>query len=189
VHLCVADTGIGIPDEKQALIFESFTQADGSTTRKYGGTGLGLTICKRFVELMEGKIWVRSLVNVGSAFHVALELPYLADAHEIDFSNLDVNEPSENGKPSLRKIRASVSGNPLIPIIAVTANAMLGTDKACREAGMDGFVTKPIDFRELFRTMEEVMEMHRFVHEFDSWRRGQAQKETTSPTLDVPEEL
>ena len=69
LHFIFSDTGIGIPAAKQAAIFEAFTQADGSMTRTYGGTGLGLTICARLVELMRGKIWVESEVNRGSRFH------------------------------------------------------------------------------------------------------------------------
>ena len=69
LHFTVADTGIGIPTDKQAAIFEAFQQADGSMTRKYGGTGLGLTISSRLVELMGGRIWVESELDKGSRFH------------------------------------------------------------------------------------------------------------------------
>jgi two-component system sensor histidine kinase/response regulator len=69
VHFTIADTGIGIPADKQATIFEAFTQADGSMTRTYGGTGLGLTISSRLVQMMGGRIWVESEPGKGSRFH------------------------------------------------------------------------------------------------------------------------
>ena len=75
LHFEVADTGIGIPEDKLKLIFDPFAQADSSTTRKYGGTGLGLTISSRLVSMMGGQIWVRSRVGLGTQFHFTMCLP------------------------------------------------------------------------------------------------------------------
>ena len=75
LHFAVADSGIGIPQDRQEVIFESFSQADGSTTRNYGGTGLGLTICTQLVKLMDGEIWLNSKVNIGSTFHFSIPFP------------------------------------------------------------------------------------------------------------------
>jgi len=69
LHFAVSDTGIGIPPEQQDRIFKSFAQADSSTTRRYGGSGLGLTIAARLAELMGGTVWVESAVGRGSTFH------------------------------------------------------------------------------------------------------------------------
>jgi signal transduction histidine kinase len=68
IHFSVQDTGVGIPYERQAAVFERFTQADGSTTRTYGGTGLGLTISKQLVDVMGGRIGLESTPGIGTTF-------------------------------------------------------------------------------------------------------------------------
>ncbi|MGE0445797.1 MAG: response regulator [Vicinamibacterales bacterium] len=88
VRFEVADTGIGIPEDKQAAIFAAFTQADGSTTRRFGGTGLGLTISSQLIGMMGGRIWVESAPGVGSRFFATAQLPPSGDmpAHEAELN-------------------------------------------------------------------------------------------------------
>jgi two-component system sensor histidine kinase/response regulator len=85
LHVTVSDTGIGVAPEKQKLIFEAFSQGDSSTTRLFGGTGLGLTISSRLVEAMGGRIWVESEIGKGSRFHFTARVglcPESAPSHE-----------------------------------------------------------------------------------------------------------
>ena len=82
LHFTVSDTGIGIPEDKRGAIFDPFSQADSSTTRKCGGTGLGLTISARLAQMMGGRIWVESEVGRGSRFHFTIQLQ-VAEAKEI----------------------------------------------------------------------------------------------------------
>ncbi len=103
VRFDVTDTGIGIPKEKQSLIFQPFAQADGSMTRKYGGTGIGLSIAMRLVDLMGGRMWIASEPGKGSTFHfsVLFAHPEAAAAQQAASSELmgDVRNPAPS--PSL----------------------------------------------------------------------------------------
>lgn len=81
LHFSVTDTGVGIPADKQQKIFESFGQADTSTTRQFGGSGLGLTISSKLVSMMNGRIWVESEPGKGSTFHFVVEFKILPAAH------------------------------------------------------------------------------------------------------------
>src|SRR5713101_7762365 len=87
LHFTVSDTGIGIPPEKQKVIFDPFTQADSSTTRKYGGSGLGLTISTRLVRMMGGEVWVESEAGGGTRFHFTVRLR-AADAKAIEVGTI-----------------------------------------------------------------------------------------------------
>jgi len=82
LHFIISDTGIGIPKDKLSLIFQSFSQVDSSTTRKFGGTGLGLTISRQLVQLMGGKIWVESEEGKGSQFHFTITLDHMTSIPE-----------------------------------------------------------------------------------------------------------
>lgn len=74
LHFTVEDTGIGIPEEKMNIIFREFTQADGSSTRKYGGAGIGLSICSQLVKMLDGDLWAKSVDGKGSTFHFTAKL-------------------------------------------------------------------------------------------------------------------
>jgi PAS domain S-box-containing protein len=225
LHFSVADSGIGIPHDKQQLIFEAFAQADTSTTRKYGGTGLGLSISARLVRLMSGKIWVESEADRGSVFHFTARfglqkpqamqgnLPGVASSpalstrrrrsgegskelkillvedntinqilaqrlirkrgHEIvvvnsgrealaalerdrfDLILMDVQMPEMSGIEVTAAIRSKEqSTGEHIPIIATTASAMKEDRERCLDAGMDAYLSKPIEREVLFETID-----------------------------------
>ena len=100
LHFTVSDTGIGIPPEKHKHIFKAFSQADSSTTRKYGGTGLGLTISTRLVDMMGGKMWVESEVGKGSRFHFTVRFPAV--------ESRQVQNPSEHSLQTLQGVKVLV---------------------------------------------------------------------------------
>lgn len=111
LRITVRDTGIGIPDNRREAVFESFTQADGSTTRKYGGTGLGLTICRQLIEAMGGAITLESEEGHGSKFHVDLRLPVVAGAEAVaqELSGVRVLAVDDNST-NLRILREQLKG-------------------------------------------------------------------------------
>jgi PAS domain S-box-containing protein len=241
LHFAVVDTGIGIPAEKQWVIFDAFSQIDGSTTRNYGGSGLGLAICSKLVTMMGGRIWVDSQLGKGSTFHFTArfglqgrtltsgrltrlaesvifdaaragnlrqwdqklplrkdDLPTGAqgyrvllaeddeisqkltvrllqnhgytvvtagngrealaafDAQPFDLILMDVQMPELNGYEVTSLIRdREKPGAGRTPIVALTANAMNGDRERCLGAGMDGYLSKPINKNELIDVLRQ----------------------------------
>ncbi len=110
LRFTVSDTGIGIPPEKTATIFEDFTQVDASTTRHYGGTGLGLAISKRLVELMGGRIWVEPNTGGGAVFHFTAHLsPVTAASAQKHTASRNIELPDPAPVPALHVLVADDS--------------------------------------------------------------------------------
>ncbi len=121
LHFVVQDTGIGIPADQQAEIFEAFRQADVSSTRKYGGTGLGLTICSQIVRMMGGRIWVESEAGRGSQFHFTSL-----------FAKAEADAPEREA--------AEISALHGVPVLVIDDNA---THRRWLEAKLRGWAMKP----------------------------------------------
>lgn len=105
LHIAVTDTGVGIPIEQQVAIFDAFSQADSSTTRRYGGTGLGLTISASLVKMMGGRIWVESVPGSGSTFHFTVQVRVLAEGSPRQ-PTADTTAARQHHRPSLRILLA-----------------------------------------------------------------------------------
>ncbi len=221
IEFSVEDTGIGISKEKIAYLFESYSQAEKSTARRHGGTGLGLTISKKLVEMMDGTIEVESEIGKGSKFYFIIELKQGKTLKATDKSSIKNQETekektsfkqlsvlivedqlinrkiifqllkrkghkitsAENGKIALEKAKSEkfdmifmdiqmpemdgLEATKLIrkfekdnkthtPIIAMTAHAMKGDKEVCLAAGMNHYITKPINPAELYSVIEKL---------------------------------
>lgn len=135
----VHDTGIGMKAEFISRIFRPFEQEDTSTTRRFGGTGLGMAISDQLVKLMGGQIVVESLPESSSDFTVFLSLPVM------------------DGRTAARTIRGLARPDAAdIPIYALSADAFAEDERLSRENGMNGHLTKPIDFDALWQIAQDI---------------------------------
>jgi two-component system sensor histidine kinase/response regulator len=142
LHFLITDTGIGIPSGKLETIFESFNQADTSTTREYGGTGLGLTISRCLVEMMGGRIWVESLLGRGSCFHFTARF---GEGHSTATTGRAVIAPSvlngvkvlivDDNRTNRRILEGMLSRWGMIPVMASDGEEALSQYLAATEQG------------------------------------------------------
>ena len=178
----VEDTGIGISKEYIPHLFEAFSREKSSSESGIIGTGLGLRIVKKFVDLMEGSIVVESEIGEGTRFTVLnaeIAMTLLADANAYvelapdgekalsmlkratdgyyDLIIMDIQMPHMNGYEATKNIRGLPDGRCRIPIIAMTANAFEEDRKRAIESGMNGYVTKPIKIEELISTIKKIL--------------------------------
>ena len=242
LHLAVSDTGIGIPAHKLSSVFDAFSQEDSSTTRKYGGTGLGLTICARLVEGMGGAIWVESTPGVGSTFHFTVALvPDLAapleptaairldglhllvvDDNQVnrevlcgllasfgartsqaesgsaalawlqaqdpasgkaacDLILLDAQMPELDGFATAARIRALAHCQEL-PMVLLSSAGLKGDGQRSREAGIAGYLSKPIARDDLLQLLSDVLKLHKVRPEVLVTRHS---IRDTHPMLDI----
>jgi two-component system sensor histidine kinase/response regulator len=141
LHFSVKDTGVGIPLDRQKSIFEAFTQADGSMTRTYGGTGLGLTISSQLVQLMGGRLWVESEAGQGSTFHftasfalvkafaVMATIPDAVDLRDLPVLIVDDNATNR------RLLEEMVIGWRMVPRLAASVSEALTALRVAQESG------------------------------------------------------
>jgi signal transduction histidine kinase/DNA-binding response OmpR family regulator len=133
IHFAVRDTGIGIPPDRLDRLFQSFSQVDASTSRKYGGTGLGLVISKRLSEIMGGTMWVESQVGSGSAFHFTIRAEAAPDLKP--HAQLDAAQSQLSGKRLL--IVDDNDTNRRILMLQVKAWGMLARDTASPQTALE----------------------------------------------------
>jgi signal transduction histidine kinase/DNA-binding response OmpR family regulator len=142
LHFTVTDTGIGIPANKQQAIFDSFSQADGSTTRNYGGTGLGLTICRQLVDKMSGEIWVESEEGQGSAFHFTARLGQqsISKTRQVPVELKDLNDMPvlvvDKNKTNRCILEELLVSWQMKPTLAESSEAALAAIEQAKETGM-----------------------------------------------------
>ncbi|NNF29463.1 MAG: response regulator, partial [Gemmatimonadetes bacterium] len=143
LYFRVEDSGIGIPEDKVDSIFEQFTQADSSTTRRYGGSGLGLTICRRLTELMNGRIWATSVLGEGSIFHV-----------EVGTKALDGD--SKDSGPDLSGLRVRLDlEQPIHRAAAASWLESVGVSLVGPDAEADVWVTQAAEESDLYSRLEQ----------------------------------